>query len=174
MKPIAFTGKCQRKTIQEQYEKYNVRSFDLRVRFTDTGSPIVAHGIFEYDISPSTLMGQLAFLDRHGDCYVRVLHEVRNKKQYTTQERYNFRQFCCLIETQFTKIKFYHGKNLYNWTCDYSFENHPTEDEKYSSVTKPRLIDDWWPWLYAKLHNKKIVRQGTDKDILSIDYVDIQ
>ena len=39
-KLIAFTAKCQSKSIQEQYEKYDVRLFDLRFRFNKKGSRI--------------------------------------------------------------------------------------------------------------------------------------
>ena len=35
----------------------------------------------------------------------------------------------------------------------------------------PRLIDDWYPRLFAKVNNKEIVKKGTDKDILLIDFV---
>ena len=37
----------------------------------------------------------------------------------------------------------------------------------------PKIIDDWIPVLYAKLKNRKIRKEGTDKDILLIDFVDL-
>ena len=36
---------------------------------------------------------------------------------------------------------------------------------------KPRIIDDWYPRIYAKLNNKRNIKLGTDKDILLIDFV---
>ena len=44
----------------------------------------------------------------------------------------------------------------------------------YSSVRKPYLIDDWFPWLYARLQNKKVLKKKIDADILAIDFVDIK
>jgi hypothetical protein len=37
----------------------------------------------------------------------------------------------------------------------------------------PRIIDDWWPWLYAKIHNKKNRLRNYKEDILLIDFVNI-
>ena len=47
-KLIAFTARCQSKSIQEQYEKYGVRLFDLRFRFNKKGEIYFAHGTVEY------------------------------------------------------------------------------------------------------------------------------
>ena len=52
-------------------------------------------------------------------------------------------------------------------------EPEPTCSESYSSVCPPKIIDDWWPWLFAYLNNKKIKEKGTNKDILLIDFVNI-
>jgi hypothetical protein len=106
-------------------------------------------------------------------CYVRVLHEVRNKKKYTPHEIEEFQMFCEKLEKTFPRLKFWCGRNLVNWDIDYKFKNEPTCDEKYSSVCPPKIIDDWIPVLYAKLKNRKIRKEGTDKDILLIDFVDL-
>jgi hypothetical protein len=52
--------------------------------------------------------------------------------------------------------------------------SEPTCEENYSSVMPPKWLDDWFPWLYAKLNNRKILSKGTDKDILLIDFVNIK
>ena len=80
MKPIGFMAKCQRVDIRTQYEKYGVRCFDLRIRFNKYGLGIVAHGIVEYCFTASKIYEDLAWLDAQGDCYVRVIHEVRTMK----------------------------------------------------------------------------------------------
>lgn len=86
----------------------------------------------------------------------------------------DFSNFCKEIEEKFPNIKFWCGRSLYGWIEEYVFQNNPSCEEKYSSVCKPNLIDDWWPWLFAKRNNKKILKQGTDKDILLIDFVNIR
>ena len=171
MKPIAFTARCQRKTIQEQYE-LGVRCFDLRVRWKDWEIQ-VAHGCIVYDISLQQLKDDLTWLNEKGDCFVRILHEARTRKQYEESVAF-FRSFCYVSLSDYPNIRFWCGRNLYDWMVDYDFGFYPTCEEKYASVCPPKILDDWWPWLYAKFHNRKIREQGTDSDILLIDYVDIK
>lgn len=172
-KPFAFTARCQSKNIITQYEQYGVRCFDLRVRFTPTEGIVIAHNMIEYNYSWLNIIDDLTYLNSKGDCYLRILHEARNKKQYTAFSRNAFKEFCYYIETRFEHINMWCGRNLYDWNFDYIFSKEPTCEENYSSVKSPKLIDDWWPWLYAKTHNKKIVEKGTDKDILLIDFVNL-
>lgn len=173
VKPFAFMARCQSKSIIQQY-RLGVRCFDLRIRVDKKDCPHIYHGLVEYDISESEIYEYLAMLDSFGDCYVRVVHEVRTKKQYTQEAVNGFIKFCDWYRTSFPNITFWCGRNLYNWQVDYQFENEPSCEEKYSSVCKPRLIDDWWPWLFAKRNNRKIFEEGTDKDILLVDYVNIK
>jgi len=172
MKLLAFTAKCQSKNIVQQYTYYNVRCFDLRVRFDKENNPIIAHGIIEYNISEKDLFESLEYLNLKGDVYVRILHEVRTKKQYTEESIENFVDFIIKLQCRFSNIKFWCGRNLYNWNKDYKFpEPELTCSESYSSVCSPKIIDDWWPWLFAIRNNKKFFKEGTDKDILLIDFV---
>ena len=174
MKLIRFTAKCQKFDIKTQYEKYNVKCFDLRVRFDENQTPIIAHGLIEYDISPAQLTSDLMWLDSKKDVCVRVLLEVRTESAYTENNINAFKKFCASLETYYQNIKFWCGRNLYNWNVDYKFNYEPTCEEKYSSVCPPKIIDDWFPWMFAKLHNHDILEEGTDKDILMIDFVNIQ
>jgi len=48
-----------------------------------------------------------------------------------------------------------------------------SESEEYASVSNPRYIDDWIPILYAWWHNEIARSQETNKEILLIDFVDI-
>lgn len=173
MRPIAFMAKCQRVDIRKQYEQ-GVRCFDLRVRFNKHGLGIVAHGIVEYCHTASQIYEDLAWLNEQGDCWVRVIHEVRTLRQYKNRNRKLFSHFCCRLENEYTGIHFWCGRNMYGWDYDYRFHDYePTCDERYASVCPPKLIDDWWPWLFARLHNRDILATGTQKDILLIDFVDI-
>ena len=160
--------------IKTQYEM-GVRCFDLRVRFNQYGLGIVAHGVVEYCYTASKIYEDLAWLNERGDCCVRVIHEIRSAKQYKSRDIHRFRNFCSTIEHDYRYIHFWCGRNLFCWGYDYHFSGaEPTCEERYASVRSPRLIDDWWPWLYARLHNRKILREGTDKEILLIDYIDIK
>lgn len=180
MRPISFMAKCQRFDIRTQYEKYGVRCFDLRVRFNKHGLGIVCHGIVEYCFTASKIYEDLAWLDAKGDCYVRVMHEVRTMKQYKARQRNLFRHFCERLENEYRNIRFWGGRELYCWGHDYRFGHlkpnvyEPTCDEQHASVCPPRLVDDWWPWFYAKTHNRYALATGTKSDIMLIDFVDIQ
>lgn len=173
LRPFHFLVKCQNKSIVNQFYEYDVRVFDLRVRFNEYGVPIVAHGFFVFDIEFGDLIKDLAFLNSK-KCTVRVIHEVRSKSQYTEQSVERFRAFCSQMQNNFPDITFYGGRNLFNWEIDYDFGYEPSEASYYSSVRKPYLIDDWFPWLYARLHNKKVLKKEIDADILAIDFVDIK
>ena len=174
MKPIAFMAKCQSVDIKTQYEM-GVRCFDLRLRFNKYGLGVVVHGIVEYCYTASKIYEDLAWLNEKGGCCVRVIHEVRSARQYRSRDIHRFRSFCSTIEHDYRYIHFWCGRNLFCWGYDYHFSGaEPTCEERYASVSSPRLIDDWWPWLYAGLHNKKIRKNGTEKEILLIDFTDIK
>lgn len=176
MKPIGFMAKCQRVDIRTQYEKYGVRCFDLRVRFNKYGLGIVAHGIVEYCFTASKIYEDLAWLDSKGDCMVRVIHEIRSFRQYKKRRLDLFRHFCERLEDEYKNIRFWCGRELFGWGYDYHFPGYdePTCEERYASVCPPKLIDDWWPWLFARRKNRDIFAAGTKKDILLMDFVDIK
>ena len=174
MKTLAFTAKCQRKTIREQYDIYGVRCFDLRVRFIDN-VPHVVHNDFDYG-SFASIEKDIVWLNEKGDVVIRVLHDVRQKKEYKENDVQRFCSFCEKLELTYTRIAFWCGRNLYNWQVDYRFQFDPICVEKYSSVCPPKIIDDWLPIIYAKIHNKEIREEWSNlgkDDILLIDFVDI-
>lgn len=173
MKPFAFIARCQSANIKTQYEEYNVRCFDLRVKFKKDGQLIIAHGLAEYDIDEQALLEQLEWLNSKEDVYIRVVHEIRNEYEHTLKALLMFRQFCSLLQQRFPNLKLWCGRNLVNWQIEYQFAKDPSCKELYSSVCMPRIIDDWWPWLYAKIHNKKNRLKNYKEDILLIDFVNI-
>lgn len=174
MKPFAFIAKCQEVNIKKQYEAYGVHCFDLRVKFDKDGTLQIAHGSAVYKYSDKDLYKDLDFINDKGDCYVRVLHEIRHKKEHTDASIEDFSNFCKYLEDTYKHINFWCGRNLADWTMDYIFWHNPSCEELYSSVCPPKLIDDWYPKLYAKRNNKKNLAKGTDKDIMLIDFVNIK
>lgn len=172
MWPFAFMAKCQRVDIRKQYY-LGVRCFDLRIRFTKDGRLQVAHGMMVYDISSVELKQDLKWIHEQGGCMIRLMHEVRRKSEYTWESLKLFREWCNELEVEYYNIDFWGGQNLYNCNYDYDFWCKPSCDEKYASVCKPKLIDDWWPWRFAYFNNHHILEQGSEKEILMIDFVDI-
>lgn len=169
MRPIAFMARCQSVDIRTQYEM-GVRCFDLRIRFNNEEITVVAHGIVEYIMMSEGIWDDLKWLDEKGDCYVRVLHEVRTQEQYTKSAVANFSYMCKTMENYCPHIHWWCGCNLYDWKKDYDFGDDPYCDEKYGSVSDMKWLYGWWPWLYARLHNRKNLKEGSE-GILLIDYV---
>lgn len=174
MWPFVFTAKCQKYDIRTQYDKYNSRCFDLRVSFNEDGEVNVVHNLMQYKINPSSLNDDLQWLNDKGDVYIRLLLDVRFKKNYTQQQRDMFKAYCEQLVNKFPQLTFICGRNLYNWEVEYDFGNNVSIEELYSSVQPPKIIDDWWPWIYAKLHNKENIANNTDRDVLLVDFVNIQ
>lgn len=173
MRLIGFTAKCQKHDIYTQYLDDGVRCFDLRLRFDNHLDFIkVVHGPIEYDTP--WLGACLDWLNNKDDVFIRVILDVRSKRSYTTKQKALFAEKCAWLQLMFPNIKFFGGQNLYNYQVEYDFGNNVSMEENYSSVKAPKWIDDWFPWFYAKRHNEEIVKKGTDKDVLLIDFVDIQ
>lgn len=174
MKLLAFTAKCQKLNIREQY-LCGVRCFDLRIKINKDKQFTIAHGIIEYKYSFCELLNDLQYLDSKKDTYVRVLHEVRSEKEYNEESIEAFSNYCRILTLLFEDIKFWNGRNLYDNRKDFVFNTKDLNcDDKYASVDYPKIIDDWWPWIYAYRNNKKIIKNGTDKDVLLIDFVDYE
>ena len=178
LRPFQFVARCQRVDIRRQYNDYGVRCFDLRIRFDADGDMEVAHGWMVYDVGGADVERDIEWLNQAGDCFVRVVHEVRTDRQRTRQSVKLFQRWCREAVERWPCIEFWCGRNLATWEKDYEFGDDPTCWEMYSSVCKPKWIDDWWPWLFARLNNKKILAtidsQEPRADILLIDYVDIR
>lgn len=172
MKPIAWMARCQSFDIKKQYE-IGVRCFDLRIRVDKDGALLVAHGCVVYDIGLFKLMGMLSYLNRRGDVMVRVLHEVRKGSMHTEHAKWLFADNCRYFEEQYPNIRFWCGRNLVDWKKDYDFGDDPYSDEKYGSVSDCKWLYGWWPWLYAIIHNRKNLKEGSD-GILLIDYVNVK
>lgn len=166
MKLLRFTAQCQDVDIKTQYEKYGVRCFDLRVKFNDS-ELVVVHNLIEYKITEDELLDDLDWLNSKGDTGVRVLLDIR--KEFSDKQRKLFIEFCNKIHILFKNIIFYEGRNLYNWKIEYDFKNNFSCEDYYASVCYPKIIDDWFPRLFAKFNNKKI--KDTDKEYLMIDFV---
>lgn len=168
-----FTAKCQSKDIQEQYEKYNVRCFDLRLKLDKYNKATLAHGLFEYKID--NLKNDLEYLNSKGDVSIRVLLEVRNSSQDTEIQRNWFIKYCKELEDDFQNLRLFGGYPTYNGVLQYfKFKNGliPSMDGQHASWTTKCKIDDLWPWLYAKINNKKSYKRETDAEFLSLDFVE--
>ena len=155
-------------------EQYNqgVRCFDLRMRYKD-GLFQIAHGCVVYDYDRLKWMDDMAWFNQKEDCYVRILHEVRTNRQREECSKRLFVAFCECMARCYPHIRFWCGRNLYDWRKDFDFGDDPSCDERYGSVSEKKWLYGWWPWLYARTHNREIREKGTEKDVLLMDFVDM-
>ena len=171
MRLLNFSAKCQDVNIGAQYEKYGIRAFDLRLRFHVENRILqedVVHGLIEYDYN---YFSALQYLNEKGGCIVRVIHDVRTRKQYEQSDAQYFRFTCQSLQMFFKNIKFFGGTNLYNGKKEYDFGNDFSIEGCYGSQITPTWFWGLYPRLYAFLFNKKNIKLGTDKDLLMIDFV---
>ena len=156
MKLIGFTARCQNINIFKQ-EKYNIKCFDLRVRINSEDIAMCTHGLMEYcpvqDILPSMEYLNNLAVQKDTHYYIRILHDVRNKKQYENSSAKLFSEWCSKLEKDFPALYFFGGNNLYNNEVDYTFNRNYSIYGHYGSVTPPTWFWGLFPWLYAKLHN---------------------
>lgn len=181
MRPFHFIGKCQSKTLKEQYIDYDVQLFDLRMRWHDD-LWYLAHGSMIFNITVAEAMAHLELLykDNPKKVYVRVLLEY-NDDNVDSEIITRFKTECAQLATDYPQFTFICGKLKSTWKTLYDFGNDLSIEEKYSSVTSLfdsgskllKVIDDWYPRLYAKLNNAGIYKEGTDKECLLLDFIEI-
>ena len=184
LKPFWWMARCQSKTLMEQFCTYEVRLFDIRVRFDKKGDLVFAHGPIEF--KGSLDLSHLNYYpERTGrPIYVRLILESNKPMKDQELQEEHFRYFCEDIQKEYPNITFFGGNRKYDWKEIYHFDTDVQLKDLYSSTTNifggPKdhwtaKLDDLWPWLYAKLRNKKNIRNHKDEDgILFIDYVNIR
>lgn len=129
-----FMAKCQESSIQEQYEQYNVRLFDIRIHFNKL-EPEIKHGLITYD---GSLQDILEYLNsRHDKVYVRVILETC---RHNESQELLFINECKLMEKLYPNIYFFGGNRKYDWFQLYNFHNPDLNIvQKVSSMTKIKL-----------------------------------
>lgn len=184
--PFTWMARCQKVDLHTQFFEYNVRYFDLRINFNKRGFPTFAHGFMKWKAQVYNTLDYLSHyaMSVEGPVYVRIILERNFESKDEVFQEQQFEEFCRVIQKTYIPLTFVGGRRKYDWKQIYDFHTEePTLDDRYSSTTNPfggnknsklAKIDDLWPWLYAKLHNKKHYRKGTNKDVLFLDFVNIK
>lgn len=124
-KPFSWL-KCKTQTvnIKEQYEKYNVRAFDMHFTFIGENKKAV----FAYDgvrYETYSIYEYLNYLDSVGNTYARVVLEA-NKDSIELETR--FYEYCSIIESIYQRINFFGGYRESDSKLIYRFKNDCPED----------------------------------------------
>ena len=152
MRPFSFVSKTQEVDIRTQYLRYNVKVFDLYVRFDKKNKLVLSNGIFEYKYDADDLFNDLSWIDSRTDCYVQVVHDEKGHIQ-------QFKDFCNLLEDSFTHTKFFGG---------YSADN-----EEYTFSYSPQIKSNFFiTKSMAKIHNELLkITYKDSKIILPLAFV---
>lgn len=192
--PFHFTARCQGVNIRAQYS-LGVRVFDIRLWFDKDGRPLVKHGWITFRCSVEKLSGILGWLNEKGDTSVRLILETPpflltpDPLAVMTGKKFYFINFCTALIDKFKSIKFFGFRDKKTWETILGdrTNDEPVLIDRYSSTTsiftgkpleskgwrrKVGFIDDLFPWLFARIWNKKIKKEVVG-DILFLDFVDI-
>ena len=170
-----FVGKCQEVTIEEQYDKYEIRFFDIRVRY-NTKKRVweFAHGslVFKGN-TPDEVFRWLN--DKCTKIYIRLILEYNKEPKDVDMISTLFVCACTKWIHAYPNLTFFEFRRKYDWKQLYSDDDikKPTFYQAVSSMTW-KIWDDWCPWIYAYTHNSDNIEQGTNKDFLLIDFVNIR
>lgn len=168
LKPLYFLARCQQVNIKEQLKKYNCTLFDLRIKFINN-VPCIHHGNFNYGTVDNTDLIML----NDNNCYLRIILESNKEMSDQKAQEFLFHQYCFALETRYPNIKLCAGRRKYDgqviYKCKY---DEPEYFDRYSSVTSLfksnnkflKIIDDWCPYIYAKLKNKDNFKEFTNED----------
>jgi hypothetical protein len=180
--------------IRAQY-RLGVRVFDIRLWFDKNGLPLVRHGWMTFKCSIDDLRKILGWLNEKGDTSVRLILETPpflltpDPLAVMTEKKFYFTTFCTTLINTFKQVKFFGFRDKKTWEIilnDRTSEE-PVLIDRYSSTTsiftgkplesrgwrrKVGFVDDLFPWLFARLWNKKI-RKEVEGDILFLDFVDL-
>jgi hypothetical protein len=180
--------------IRAQYS-LGVRVFDIRLWFDKDGRPLVKHGWITFRCSVEKLSGILGWLNEKGDTSVRLILETPpflltpDPLAVMTEKKFYFTTFCTTLINTFKRVKFFGFRDKKTWETILGdrTNDEPVLIDRYSSTTsiftgkpleskgwrrKVGFIDDLFPWLFARVWNKKI-RKEVVGDILFLDFVDI-
>ena len=148
-----------------------------------------------YNIDLNGVYEFLHYLNGKKDTYVRIILEEDNlskREKNSAWKEILFDKFCSSIESLFTNVYFFGGRRKYDWVRihDFKHDDIPLLD-LYSSTTRffgkavfkkgvnmiLNMADDWYPWLYAKFHNKKNYQEYINNDkeeCLMCDFINIR
>lgn len=171
LKPFHFVAKCQSLSIFDQYEQYGIRLFDLRIRWNKKDNKwVFSHGCMVFD-TPD-VEDILSWLNDRGSCMVRLVLEYNSPTKNIDEISDRFCTFCDEVIKNFPNIQFFEFRRKYDWKKLYTYLDEPNPDlfQATSSMTG-KIIDDWWPWLYAWLFNKDVLNQGTTHEYLLMDFI---
>ena len=184
---LHFFTKTQEVDIETQYYRYGVRVFDIRL-YVDRNQRIVfRHG--SVTLKTGSVYDVLSFLNRMGDCQVRITFEATDSDYsdgLIAKKYRRFSEYCKIIEELYPYVTFFGGyvnltgEQLYRFprnkqNLKYVHLYYRPETSLKRFFARPfRYI---WPRLFAKINNKciydKILNDSSTTNYVFLDFVNI-
>ena len=164
-------SKCQEINYRKQYT-LGVRCFDVRIKFDKKGDLKLVHNCTIYKGGYEDLLHFLQFLSNKGDCYIRLILDIRKEPSDKNHQIKWFKDIIALIKT--LNIKIVEALTYWDWQY-YEQDKSIKITEKHASVTNIWEVIKT-PKNYAKKHNPEIRKENkniidSNTEILLIDFV---
>lgn len=185
-----FMAKCQSLDYKQQYES-GVRWFDFRISLPKDSNgnheyPVFSHGLVDYKGTyPEEVF---EYFNNKPDVYCRIVLEKGNDmevdlfKFYVTKwmnlyPNINFTQIA--KKGQWVNLIEPNSTNPYGGLKDaYASANgYYPQYQNWPGILKSKtwsgyILDDLWPWIYARFNNKKNIEKHKDENItLLLDFI---
>lgn len=171
MYPFRFIAKCQNMTIDEQLDA-GIRMFDLRISYNIDLIPQFKHGLIAFRGNVESILNHLNNFKE--PIYVRFILEVNSTDQDLYIKEKYFEIDCKRWEHIYPNLKFFCGRRKYDWKQLYKFKLDDLNIDQYVSSMQKIGIFKVWPWLYAKLYNKKNIKETNDQKWSLFDFIEIK
>ena len=165
MCPFFWIAKCQSLPIGKQVQRGTV-VFDFRIRFDNAGKPYFCHGLMQYKgENVNDVLTELNSELAQKGAKVRLVLET---KRADKRQEDLFVEFCRKCEKNFDSLEFFEGTRKFDWKIVYAFKNSYRLEQMVGSMQGL----SWWPWIYARLYNKKNMDMAAGRDdIFMFDFI---
>lgn len=161
--PFRFIARCQSLSIKEQYD-LGVRIFDIRITYDKKGRVEFRHGLIAYK---GDVYDTLAWLNSHNvPIKIRILLEEGKE---SPEKEFLFIRDLNRFQIIYPNLSFYEGRRKFDWKQLVKLPN--LDVTQIVSSMQGNKIDDLWPWLYAKLHNKENLEKYKYKEYILMDFI---
>lgn len=171
--PFRFIAKCQSLPIEDQYRR-GVRLFDIRISYDKDNNPEFRHGSMAFK---GDIYKILNYLNNQKDS-IKIRIILEEKKESFTKETLFIKDIVYFKE-RFKNLTFYEGRRKFDWRKIVDLPD--LEVIQLVSSMQGNKIDDIWPWLYAKINNKKNLelysedyKYIVDHTPILLDFIEIQ
>lgn len=169
MYPFKFIARCQNLHIDQQYQR-GARMFDLRISYDSKGEAEFRHGSMAFKGNVEEILRYLN--SKRKPVYIRLILEIKKNTKNREDKQRLFILDCKRWSETYKNLKFFCGRRKYDWVQVYKFELDDIDViQKVSSMTGT-VLDDWFPWLYARLYNKTNYKDWDAKKWLLVDFIE--